>query len=346
MKYFAFLALLGGVGILGGCSGGAAPTPPVASSAVSRQLSVTLAHRLQIPVHTDPGPSWMHETKKNSTLIYAADWSNNDVLVFDYPKGKLVGTLTGFDEPYGGCVDAKGDVFMTNYGNAEALEYAHGGTKILNTYKLPGGSEPMGCSVDKSGDLAVTSFSPGEVVVFAGGKPKKSKIYNDSDCNYQWSMGYDDKGNLVGVGESSAINVCALLAGAKKETTLRTSGVTIYYPGGTSWDGKYIGLGDEEANGGPNTGVHETNLSGTMLKEHNEAVLTQSSWGEMYDVNPFVLGKKNTPVNDRQGKVVVGVNADCATGIFYWHYPQGGDPYFGFTNYEVGDGVIAVSIGT
>jgi hypothetical protein len=41
-----------------------------------------------------------------STLIYTADDETSDVYVYDYSDGKLVGMLKGFDEPYGGCVDA------------------------------------------------------------------------------------------------------------------------------------------------------------------------------------------------------------------------------------------------
>ena len=50
------------------------------------------------------------------------------------------------------------------------------------------------------------------------------------------------------------------------------------------------------------------------------------------DVNPFVLGKKNTPVNKKQGKFMVGTNLWCADsgsggGVDVWHYPAGGSPY-------------------
>jgi hypothetical protein len=94
-------------------------------------------------------------------LLYVGDWDTNDVNVFDYKSGKLVGALTGFDEPYGMCVDAAGDIYVSNFEGGNAVEYAHGGTTVLNTYDSSG--EPIGCSVDAKGDVAATSFSPGEV---------------------------------------------------------------------------------------------------------------------------------------------------------------------------------------
>jgi hypothetical protein len=164
--------------------------------------------------------------KKKSVLIYAAGGSGVDV--YDYSDGKLVGTLTGIDGPEGGCVDAKGDVYIATV-DGEILEYAHGGTKVLNTYS-PGG-ELVGCSVDSKGDLAATSFDPGEAVVFAGGDPKKGTTYTGA-CTYLWSMGYDRSGNLIGVGETSSAGRCypALLAGATSMSSLSFSG-TIDFPG-------------------------------------------------------------------------------------------------------------------
>jgi len=164
------------------------------------------------PEQANPGRSWMlPDKKKRTTLIYSTDWANSDVNVYEYPAGTLVGQLTGFSDPYGGCVDASGDVYVTNIGNGTAVEYAHGGTSALNTYS-PGG-EPIGCSVDRHGDVAITSLNPGEVTVYAGGNPNDGAVYSDSDCSSMWPMGYDKKGNLIGVGEHNGVAFCALLAG-------------------------------------------------------------------------------------------------------------------------------------
>jgi hypothetical protein len=81
----------------------------------------------------------------------------------------------------------------------------------------------------------------------------------------------------------------------------------------------------------------------------NEITFTDTCDDDYTDiVNPFIVGKKNTPVNKQQGKVVVGTNSWCtgsgSAGIEFWHYPKGGNP---FKTYSKDSGtVLAVSIGT
>jgi hypothetical protein len=289
--------------------------------------------------------AWMlPDKKKASTLVYSTDWANSDVNVYEYPAGTLVGQLTGFSDPYGGCVDTSGDVYVTNLGNGTAVEYAHGGTSALNTYS-PGG-EPIGCSVDKHGDIAITSLNPGEVTVYAGGNPNDGAVYSDSACTSMWPMGYDKKGNLIGVGEHNGVAFCALLAGKQSETTLTASGFSIITPAGTMWDGKYIAIGDQSVDSSHETGVVEASLKGTTLTSHGELRLG-SNCGAEDDVGPFILGKKNTPVNDRQGKVEVGTGPLCTgstNGVSYWKYPAGGSPYGGFGTADIQHNIAAVSI--
>lgn len=285
-----------------------------------------------------------------SVLIYAGNRDANDVDVYDYSNGKLVGTLTGFYEPYGMCVDAKGDVYITSYRSGTLVEYAHGGVTPLQTYK-PGGYM-IGCSIDSSGDVAATSFKePGEVTVYAHGNPNKATTYSDSDCESQSAMGYDNRGNLVGVGENEygKISVCALLVGSKSMTTLAEKGITIGFPGGTIWDGKYIALGDQDASGSGETGVWPTTISGTTITAIGSEITFSSScpgYGDD-DINPFIVGKENTPVNDHRGSAFVGVNTSCLFGwsLSLWHYPEGGTSFKSYkvnVPYTYG---LAVSIG-
>ncbi len=357
MKTLVFAA----VALLAGCAGlqssngapGAAPQPGYAAGFpplwVQRDMALAMPHYAQRPMHAGHGRSRMLPQKKKSVLIYAA--GSSEVDVYDYLNGKLVGTLSGFDGPYAGCVDAKGDVYITNFDGGNVVEYAHGGTKILNTYNS--GGTPIGCSVDSKGDVAVTSFDPGEVTVFAGGNPKKGTTYSGA-CTYLWSLGYDNRGNLIGVGETSSGGRCyaGLLSGGKSLSSLSFSG-TIDFANGTMWDGKYIALGDQEAGGTFDTGAYPSTLNGSTLSPvGSEVVFTDTCYNSYTDiVNPFIVGKKNTPINDRQGKVVVGTNTWCADGgsgngggIKFWHYPQGGKP---FKSYSQDSGtVLAVSIGT
>jgi len=269
---------------------------------VAGRLSLTMPHYVPAPVKPDRHPSFMSpEAKKKGALLYAGDWATNDVFVYDYPNGKSVGTLTGFDAPYGMCVDAKGDVYIADFYGGTAVEYAHGGTSPLKTFTQVG--EPMGCSVDAKGDLAVTSFDPGGATVFADGDPSKGTTYT-GPCEFQWPMGYDGKGNLIGIGEqkTAAISACALLAGSQSMITLSgccTGPITIDFPGGTMWDGKYIALGDQEYGGTFETGVYQATLSGTTLTMKGSTPLEGCLSNYASDVNPFILGKRNTPANHK-----------------------------------------------
>jgi hypothetical protein len=57
---------------------------------------------------------------------------------------------------------------------------------------------------------------------------------------------------------------------------------------------------------------------------HGETVLTDNCYCDYVDLfNPFIVGKTNTPVNRRQGKVVLG---SCG-GVAFWHYPAGSYPF-------------------
>ncbi|MGA2761001.1 MAG: hypothetical protein ABSF08_11850 [Candidatus Cybelea sp.] len=266
---------------------------------------------------------------RHPALLYVSDEATNDVYVYKYPGPTAEGTLTGFDEPYGQCVDAKGDIFVANFGSGTVVKYRPGGTSPIATYS-PGGT-PIGCSVDVKGDVAVTSFDPGQVTVYHDGDTGSGVTYSSSSCEFLWTMGYDGHRNLIGAGESTGYNVCELAAGSSAMTVDSFTG-TIGFAGGTMWDGKYIAVGDQEAGGAYQTGLYQSTLSGTTLTERAETLLTATCYNNYADVvQPFIVGTKNTPANKHQGTIVVGSNLWCEDGSSggqaeCWNYPSGGNP--------------------
>jgi hypothetical protein len=330
-RYAAGLSL---AAMLAACNGGGSSnaTPAAGSLAVPSRgaLALTVPHYVERPVHPDRGRSWMNPLPDtHAPLLYVSDQATNDVYVYKYPGPTATGTLTGFDEPYGQCVDTKGDVFVANFGSGTVVEYARGGTSPITTYS-PGGT-PIGCSIDRKGDVAVTSFDPGQVTVYAGGNPGSGVTYSNSSCEFLWTMGYDRHRNLIGVGESSGFNVCELAVGAGTMTVDSFSG-TIGFPGGTMWDGKYIAVGDQETGGAFQTGIYQSTLSGSTLTEHTDTVLSATCYNNYTDVvQPFIVGLKNTPANKHQGRIIVGSNLWCLDGtsggqVECWNYPTGGSP--------------------
>jgi hypothetical protein len=190
------------------------------------------------------------------------------------------------------------------------------------------------------------------VRVFAGGDPSKGTTYT-GPCEFLWTMGYDPSGNLIGIGEegNGAIAACAVLAGSKAMITLSgccTGPIQIDFPGSTMWDGKYIAIGDQEVTGKIEASVIAASPSGTTLSEHGTTILGDDCSGSYSStVNPFVIGKRNTPANHSRGRVVAGV-LPCGGspgGLGPWHYPKGGDPFKSYTGLGSPYGV-AVSLKT
>ena len=139
---------------------------------------------------------------KAGALLYVSDTETSNVYVYTYPGGVLKQTLGGFIDPGGECVDAKGNVFVTNTGGLDIVEYAHGASTPAATLNDPG-YFPFGCSVDPTtGNLAVTNFSTasgsgsGNVVIYEHAKGKPKKRYTDAAISGMLLCGYDDKGNL------------------------------------------------------------------------------------------------------------------------------------------------------
>jgi hypothetical protein len=255
------------------------------------------------------GRSWMNPAAKKSDLLYLDDQTGN-VYVYSYPKGVLMGTLTGLPEPQGECVDKKGDVFFTTFASEEILEYAHGGTSPINTLSNPG-QYMEGCSVDKTtGDLAAVDFEPsgggggGGVAIFAkaSGTPT---VLTDSNLYLGYQIGYDNKGNIFvdGVDDSRNFEFAELPKGSSSFTEIALNSVSITTPGGVQWDGKYVTVGDAK-----NGNIYQTDGAGGNVE--GTTSLSESDGIFQY----FIDGKK-----------VVGPNVYSAN-VGIWKYPKGGTP--------------------
>jgi len=326
---FRALSFSAAVLLLAGCGGGLAQAPGAPSIASLVGLPVPGAIALQ--QHPDTSKSWVAPNAKSTKiLLYVADQYTNDVNIYEYKSGATVGKITGFSLPYGLCVDAIGDVFVTSYYSATVIEYAHGSKTQVE--KLDTGGNAIGCSVSPSGDLAVSNYgSPGgagSLVVFpnATGKPIR---YTNSKFYYPWAPGYDSHGNLYveAADEGLQTSVYELpLGGTSLKSVTCTQRINL--AAGVMWDGKFITLADQgyaadtteiyqatESPSGDLTLVGATNLRG------------EGSCIQVSIAQPFVVGKENTPINLVQGSAVVGGNIDCGDQTFgYWNYPEGGLP--------------------
>ncbi|MGB8519613.1 MAG: hypothetical protein WCD38_05560, partial [Candidatus Tumulicola sp.] len=136
-----------------GCAGVQSPIAPPGTPA--NPATVSAAKR---------GASWMApQAQKAASLLYVSNWGTSDVTVYTYANGGglvLVGTLTGFSLPGGLCTDSTGNVWIPDTSGRRVFEYAHGGTKPIQTIQLSTGY-PYACAVDSAtGNIAVSSAHP------------------------------------------------------------------------------------------------------------------------------------------------------------------------------------------
>jgi hypothetical protein len=119
------------VAFVTGCAGSSAPAIPLRSLA----------------------PSWSGAALAKDDLIYVTN-GNEEVTVYSLETQKLVGVLTHFTKPMGECVDASGNIYITDAGTHTVVEYAHGGSKAIETFD-DSPDTPYTCAVDPTtGNLA------------------------------------------------------------------------------------------------------------------------------------------------------------------------------------------------
>jgi hypothetical protein len=253
--------------------------------------------------------SWMAPTAKKQVLLYISDYGDGAVHVFSWPKGKLVGTLSGFRRATGECVDKAGDVWITSYVSAEIVEYAHGGATPIATLSDPG-EYPISCAVDPTtGNLAVgnietTSDDQGSVAIYPGAQGTPT-LYTDPGIDRIFFMDYDHKGNLFVDGRPNSTDgfVFAELPEGSGSFTNITLDQSIGMPAGVQWDGNDVVVGDQQA-----AYLYRFKLSGSSGTEVGVTPLDGSA-----DVVQSCI----------QGRKVVGPNADSGNAMI-WKYPAGG----------------------
>ncbi|MBV8530329.1 MAG: hypothetical protein JO104_03355 [Candidatus Eremiobacteraeota bacterium] len=191
------------LGMLVGCGGITSPAGGISGAGSMAQLRargiVGGSREAASSWRLDRRRSWMaRDAKKMSSLLYVADEATGDVYVYSYPKGKLKGTLTGFNTPSGICSNKAGDVFILNGGGTTVEVFAHGGSAPLRTLDLPGYPE-LNCSVDPTtGNLAVGTLfgSCGYcIAVFADGQGTPT-TYQPPNQKGIPGCAYDNEGNL------------------------------------------------------------------------------------------------------------------------------------------------------
>jgi hypothetical protein len=176
----------------------------------------------------------MRPAAKGQRLLYISDEKNRSVYIYG-TSNRLVGTLTGFFQPLGECVDATNDVWIVDGEGNGVVEYAHGGTNPISGIETSAG-DPVGCSVDPTtGDIAIAVYSftsaPGWIQICTL-PSRQCTIYKHSPVSYASFVSYDKNGNLYVDGtDKNKDFVLAVRSPGGNFQKITIKGATINAPG-------------------------------------------------------------------------------------------------------------------
>jgi hypothetical protein len=293
--------------------------PPIGAPGATPQTSA-------LATHAERGTSWMLPEAASQDLLYVTNYSYTSV--YSYPTLKLVGVLKDFKSTVGDCVDAKGDVFITNHlyshHSTRIAEYAHGGTKPIAELANDDRIGPVGCSIDPvTGDLAVSGGGSSRGVgvnIFkrARGKPLFVKV---AGMVFDQFCGYDDRGNLFVAGQkdwSGDPALAELSKGSQKFVDINLD-ATIDSSGGVQWDGKHLAIGAYVPNGSTYTPViFRFSISGSQGTRVGTTTLGAPAY--ITSLQFFILNDTVIQPNWYYVDYIEKKN------VLFYKYPQGGSP--------------------
>jgi hypothetical protein len=298
---------------------GAAVMLAACSSTSPTAASGALPQSAAIAVRADRGGSWMLPGTQSESLLYVSGLSGHTraVKVFKFPDGGKVGELTGFGFPAGLCSDGAGNVFVTDPGKNDIVEFAHGSTTPITT--LPNQEALVGCSVDPTtGNLAATGAENGihqstvAVYPWSGSAFGAPITYTDSSAKeFEWCA-YDANGNLFASG-TKVFNASVLdeLPRGGSQLVPISEGGSIGGDGAVQWDGQYLALEDPSAKA---ITIYQLVISGSSASIAHTIKL-----GTRFKGRPGV---------SRQFWIQSGeiASADGGHDVGVWSYPAGGKP--------------------
>jgi len=216
----------------------------------------------------------------------------------------------------------KGDVYIVD---GQTITQFAARTLTVTRTLTDSNELPVGCAVNPvNSDLAVTTFDGG-VSIFPNGTGSPTQHVG---TEYTWPAGYDPKGNLYAEGEGGNCSGICLekLPYGGGSWQILSFDQTIGFPNAVQWDGKYLGVGDQEGGGQYVTAIYQTSVSGSAATSHNTVTLSDNCDNDYSDVVGWAgYSKKPNDVPNKPITQLVGTNLWCST-MEQWVYPKGGSP--------------------
>lgn len=290
-------------------------------------------------------------------LLYVDDIGVDEfgayVLVYTYPGGKHVDTLTGFNHLTGECSDTKGNVFIlapgdeqqySDLGPTTIYEYAHGGSSPIASFTETGYG--LGCAIDPTtGNLAVANPNDeanpyhkgyGDIAVFAGGSSEPTMYYSSTFSNF-WYCSYDDKGNLyLSAGVSGGYELARLGPGSGSieavDLTAQLYGATLLVPR-PQWDGNKMTVSSTLTQVESEQYTGPVNLYGLKISGNKAKIIKTTRLDA-----PQRKQRGETWI---QGNTVIGVDYNHGWPyVEFWSYPSGGEPTHGIKHKQYPPGSL------
>jgi hypothetical protein len=255
----------------------------------------------------------MQPQAKTENLLYVSNGGPEDLLVFSYPNGKLVGHLKGFGRPGALCVDPAQDVWIGSQTPSDAFrftEYGHGGTSPIRV--VVDSDYGIDCAVDPTtGNLTAINFSgaessePGNVTVYNSSAAGLPRMYQDSSLMFYQSGVYDNEGNLFVVGDDQDYTpmLGELPHGETKFVNFSIKKYVSNVTDGVLWDGSNVVVSEQV--GGSEAILYRFSVSGSSITPKGKVQL-----GDEFDTRLFIAGAR-----------VIG--GDLENSVLYWDYPKG-----------------------
>jgi hypothetical protein len=248
-------------------------------------------------------------------LLYISDRKAATVNVYEYPSLKEAGKLTGFGEPAGECVDASGDVWITDSKKQQIVEYAQGGSSPIATLS-DAAYEPNGCSIDPTtGDLAVANVKAvsgtGNLAIYKDAKGT-AKLYDDPDIASYYFCSYDKNGTLTVDGDASdgAAKLANLAAGGTKLETL-TPDQSLPSGGSLEWASTTLIIGQRHPDGHLPLKIFRFTIDGRDAKLKGSGPLNSNK-----SLQQFTL----------HGPTLITADEDDGA-VYLYRYPKTGAPF-------------------
>jgi hypothetical protein len=270
--------------------------------------------------------SWI-DAKAPATLLYVSDAGTGTVGVYAFPKGRQVGTLKGFSQPMGECVDLSGNIYVTDQTAMKIYEFAHGKSKPIQTMDTSPYA-PYGCAANLHGGAQTGYFAhinmpdakdpAGSVTILgAGHGAGQLSMRQFSSLGFICYDQHPESAILWadGLDANGAFQMADFAPHRKKFDVVHFPNV-LQAPGDVWWDGRHLDVADEAGPSGT------TAISQYVDAGHQISLVGTVSLS--LQATQFVTG----------ASLLVATVASKHE-VAFWSYPAGGKPtktITGFSN--------------